>query len=80
MFSVAVRAHMIPVAVIGILLSIVALSYCLRVVVAMYMRREVEGRTFELEQRLPSTLAAGLCAAMVILLGLLPGWFLDRIH
>lgn len=79
-FAVAVRAHLIPVAVIGILLSIVALAYYLRVVVAMYMQPAVEGRTFAVEQRLFSTLAAGVCAAMVILLGILPAWFLDRIH
>ncbi|MBK7874443.1 MAG: hypothetical protein IPJ77_01585 [Planctomycetes bacterium] len=75
-FSVAVRSGMIAVAVVGVLLSVVALGYYLRVVVAMYMQKELEGRRFANEQRLPATLAAGACAVMVLLLGLAPGWFL----
>ncbi|MFO1012058.1 MAG: NADH-quinone oxidoreductase subunit N [Planctomycetota bacterium] len=75
-FSVAVRSGMIAIAVIGVLMSVVALGYYLRVVIAMYMQKELEGRRFANEQRLPAALATGLCAAMVLLLGLAPGWFL----
>lgn len=79
-FSVVVRADMIPFAVIGVLLSVVALGYYLRVIVAMYMQKEVGNRQFLIEQRLPSTLAAALCAALVIALGLWPGWFMQHLR
>jgi NADH-quinone oxidoreductase subunit N len=78
-FSVAVRADMIAVATLGVLLSVVALGYYLRVVVAMYMQPEIESVQAARQDRVPSAVAAGLCAAMVIVLGILPGWFLDRI-
>lgn len=77
-FSVAVRADMIGVAVIGVLLSVIALGYYLRVVVAMYMQPASEETKAVVPSRYASLFAAAACAAMVILLGVLPGWFLSH--
>ncbi len=79
-FSVAVRAEMVPAAVIGILLSVVALGYYLRVVVAMFMQPEVEGRPVPSESRVLPAAMALVCAAMVLVLGVLPGWFLENVR
>jgi NADH-quinone oxidoreductase subunit N len=78
-FSVAVRSGMIAIAVLGVLTSVVALGYYLRVVIAMYMQKPVTERVITAEQRLPATLAAGVCAVMVLVLGLAPAWFLERL-
>jgi NADH-quinone oxidoreductase subunit N len=81
-FSVLVRADMIAVAVIGILLSVVALGYYLRVVVALYMQPEPEGRAPDALRGLEATRLAAFatcaCAVAVMVLGILPGWFLER--
>ncbi len=79
-FAVAVRADMIVTAVIGVLLSVVALGYYLRIVIAMYMQPEVEGRPVPSETRPLSAAVALVCAAMVLVLGVLPGWFLTNVH
>ena len=69
---------MIGVAVIGVLFSIVALGYYLRVIVAMYMQPPVEGKAPPTTVRpLTAGLATVACAAMVLLLGLLPEWYLS---
>jgi NADH:ubiquinone oxidoreductase subunit 2 (subunit N) len=57
----------------------VALGYYLRVIVAMYMEREPEGQAPPMTQRAHATFATGFCAAMVVLLGVLPGVFLDSL-
>jgi NADH-quinone oxidoreductase subunit N len=79
-FYVAVRADLVAVAVAGILLSVVALAYYLRVVVAMYMQPVKAGlepsRPEPAGAALPATLAAGICATLVVAMGVLPGWFL----
>jgi NADH-quinone oxidoreductase subunit N len=81
-FSVAVRAQMVPVAVIAALLSVVALGYYLRVIVAMYMQPAPEGEEPSHPEppfsALPATAAAGVCALFVVLMGIAPGWFLAR--
>jgi NADH-quinone oxidoreductase subunit N len=79
-FSVAVRAGLVSVAVVGILLSVVALGYYLRVVVAMYMQPEIEGRTQHSRARVGAAWMALVCAAMVVALGVIPGWFLDHLR
>jgi NADH-quinone oxidoreductase subunit N len=77
-FSVAVRADMIVVAVIGVLLSVVALGYYLRIVVAMYMQPGPERRDpARPTSPAAATLASLACAVLVLWMGLLPGWFLD---
>lgn len=74
-FSVAVRSGLVAFSIAGVLLSVVALGYYLRVVVAMYMEPEPEGQAPPMTRRLSASIATGLCAAMVLLLGLLPGFF-----
>ncbi len=76
-FATLVRAEMIAVAVLGALLSVVALAYYLRVVVVMWMQPAPE------DQALPTTtrpLTAGLatlaCGILVLATGLFPSLFL----
>jgi len=78
-FSVAVRADLIGFALAGVLLSVVALGYYLRVVVALYMEPEPEGQAPPLTQRMSAAFATGVCALMVLVLGLLPGLVIDRL-
>ncbi len=78
-FSVVVQADMIGIAIAGILMSVVALGYYLRVVVAMYMEPEPEGQAPPMIQRGSATFATAFCAAMVVLLGVLPGAFLGSV-
>jgi len=78
-FAVAVRADMIAFAVIGVLLSVVALGYYLRVVVAMYMQPSQDEIEPVMQSRFASLCATAACVAMVLALGVLPGWFLDRL-
>jgi NADH-quinone oxidoreductase subunit N len=78
-FSVAVRAGLVAAAVVGVLLSVVALGYYLRVIVAMYMQPATEEQSAMPRKLGPSLLAATACAAVVLALGILPGWLLDRL-
>jgi NADH-quinone oxidoreductase subunit N len=78
-FSVAVKADMIGLTIVGVLLSVVALGYYLRVIVAMYMEPAPEELAPPMTQRNWATFAASFCAAMVVLLGVLPGAFLGRV-
>ena len=76
-FMVLVEQKMIAVAILGALLSVVALGYYLRIIVTMWMQPLAEG---EADRQAPSTLPAsivtGVCAAGVLFMGLMPGWFL----
>ena len=79
-FAVAVKAHMIGFAIVGALLSVVALGYYLRVIVAMTMQpEEGEPRVAARERPLTATFAAAVCALLVIALGIAPSFFLDRL-
>ena len=73
------RADMVGIAIAGILMSVVALGYYLRVVVAMYMEPEPEGVAPPMTQRGSATFATAFCAAMVVLLGVVPGAFLGSV-
>lgn len=78
-FSASVRADQIAVAVVGVLLSVVALGYYLRVIVAMYMQPAPEGAPTGRSPTPPAAVvAAGVCAAGVLVLGVLPGWLLRQ--
>jgi NADH-quinone oxidoreductase subunit N len=79
-FAVAVRAHMVPMAVLGVLLSVVALAYYLRIVIAMWMQAPLENAPQPSKHPLvvPAAVATTLCAASVLALGLMPSWFLSR--
>ncbi len=76
-FSALVRSDLIVVAVIGALLSVVALGYYLRVIVLLWMTPPEEGQAPPVTQR---PLTAGLptlaCSLFVLAMGLLPGLFL----
>lgn len=82
-FSVAVRADMIGIAICGVLLSVVALAYYLRVIIAMYMQAAPEDAEQEAgapaSSSLPATLAAVACAGLVLAMGVLPRWFLENL-
>lgn len=82
-FYTAVRAELIGVAVVGVLLSVIALAYYLRVVVALYMQPEPEGLTRTPPSsplaQVPAACATAACATLVLLLGALPGWFLRQL-
>ncbi|MBI1380665.1 MAG: NADH-quinone oxidoreductase subunit NuoN [Planctomycetaceae bacterium] len=72
-FAVLVEADMIAVAVIGALLSVVALGYYLKVIVALYMQPAPEG---ELPPRTVRPLTAGIativCVTGTLVMGILP--------
>ncbi|MCZ6598993.1 MAG: NADH-quinone oxidoreductase subunit N [Planctomycetota bacterium] len=72
-------AKMITVAVIGILLSVVALGYYLRVIVTIYMQPAGEQRAPTTKRPWTAGLATVICSAMVLALGVVPAWFLDRL-
>jgi NADH-quinone oxidoreductase subunit N len=82
-FYTAVRADLIGVAVVGVLLSVVALGYYLRVIVAMYMQPQPEDLQVlgdgDQVAMIPATFATAACVALVLLLGVLPGWFLHQL-
>jgi len=71
-FSAAVRAGHISLAVIGVLASLVSVFYYLRVVVSMYMREP--GREVDIEVDNPALfLVLFLCLFGVLQLGIFPG-------
>jgi len=61
----------------GALLSVVALGYYLRVIVALWMQPAPEAQAPPMTVRLSASAATLFCAAMVLLLGVLPGWYLE---
>jgi NADH-quinone oxidoreductase subunit N len=71
LFSAAVRAGFLWLAVIAVLNSAVAAYYYLRVIVAMYMR-EPEGAPVTAVPSLSGALAVGVAVIGVVLLGLRP--------
>jgi NADH-quinone oxidoreductase subunit N len=81
LFAAAVAAGEVPLAILGVLTSVVSVYYYLRVPVLMYMREPGEevprmgSGFFEL-------LVLGICAFAVIFLGLVPnGWgWLENVH
>lgn len=76
-FSAAVDAGFWPLALIGVLTSVIALAFYLRVIVMMYTREP--HNTEEAPSRVPLSLAVVLvvCVALTLQLGMLPGWPLD---
>ncbi|MCL4134471.1 UNVERIFIED_CONTAM: hypothetical protein GTU68_005309 [Idotea baltica] len=77
-FSSTLRADMTMVSVLGVLLSVVALGYYLRVILTMWMRPEKEGQAAPSAYRPAANFATGLCVFFVLALGFAPGWFLER--
>jgi len=75
-FSAAVRADMLPLAVLGALTSVIALGYYLRVIITMWMKPRPETWATPTMNRPLAAFLAGFCAAMVLALGLIPGFVL----
>lgn len=76
LFSAAVNADYVSLAVIGVLMSVVSAYYYLRVVVAMYMREPVGEDSWAPVGVLPAA-ALGAVAVVVLGLGIYPGPVLD---
>jgi NADH-quinone oxidoreductase subunit N len=75
-FSVLIDAGMTPVAVIGALLSTIALGYYLRVIVVLYMQPPPEELEPPRTRRFSASVAGALCAGFVLAMGLFPSLFL----
>ena len=79
MFRAAVDAGSWPLVLVGVLASVVAAFFYLRVIVLMFMQ-EPEGEAETDESLLPRFVVA-VAAALVLVLGVFPGLvigFLDR--
>ena len=64
---------------IGIVTSVVALAYYLRIIIVMYMEDASESQPASLARPMSVLMPSGVCAVMVLVLGVLPGWFLKLI-
>ena len=76
--TLVVDADMMGVALIAILLSVIALGYYLRVIIAMWMEAADESPSPVAHRPLGGAVAL-VCVAMVVLLGVLPGVFLGML-
>jgi len=79
-FSVAVRSDMVIAAIVGVLLSVIALGYYLRVIIAMWMQAPSEDAPLARDTSvpLPATFASIACVVLVFAMGVLPRWFLEH--
>jgi NADH-quinone oxidoreductase subunit N len=68
-FSVAVKANLIPLAIIGVLNSVVAVFYYLRVTVAMYMQ-EPQGEPVAVSWNVPAVVGVLVALALTIWWGI----------
>ncbi len=76
LFAAAIEAGWTWVAVIGVLTSAISLYYYMSIVVQMYLKDSEE--TTPVLMRAPGlALAIGFCAVVTVILGLLPGIFVD---
>ena len=75
-FSVLVEAGWTGTAILGVLFSVVALGYYLRVIVAMYMEEALEGEAAPTTNRTGATAATAVCVVGVLATGLLPALLL----
>lgn len=76
LFTAAVQAGQTWVAVIGVLTSVIAAYYYLRIPYLMYAGERTEA--VEVAVQAMPRVAAAAGAAGVLLLGVLPGWLFDR--
>ncbi len=79
-FSVLVDAGMTGVAVLGALLSTVALAYYLRVIVVLYMHAPPEEFEPPRTRRWSTSLAGAVCVVFVLAMGLFPALFLGLLR
>ena len=76
-FSALVEADLVAWAVVGALLSVVALAYYLRVIVVLFMQAPPEGApAVEVRRSRSAGLVTAVCGAFVIAMGLFPSLFL----
>lgn len=74
LFSAAIRADELSLALVGVLGSVISVYYYLRVIVAFYMREVPEpGPTPEATRSAHLSLGLAISAAVVLILGVLPG-------
>jgi NADH-quinone oxidoreductase subunit N len=71
-FSSAVNAGQVALAILGVLMSVVSVYYYLRVPVLMYMREPAEGRAPRTELASGELLVLAICAFGVLYLGIFP--------
>lgn len=74
LFSAVVRAGLVPLAIVGVVNSLVSVYYYLRVIVVMYMKQPEEGGYDSADTVAVS--AAAVLAGLVLLLGVMP----DSVH
>jgi NADH-quinone oxidoreductase subunit N len=79
LFKAAIGAGYTPVAVVGVLMSVVSAYYYLRVVVAMYMREPVGEASWSAPSPAAS-LALAVSVAVVLALGVYPAPVLELAH
>jgi NADH-quinone oxidoreductase subunit N len=77
-FAAAIREGFVGLAVIGVLTSVIAVYYYLRVIVHMYMR-PAEGEMAPPVRSFEASLALVITAAATLLLGLFPSFTLDLV-
>ena len=77
-FVQLVEQDMIGVAILGALMSVIALGYYLRVIVTMWMQPldDESSAGQPAPQALPASVATLVCAVGVFAMGIMPGWFL----
>jgi NADH-quinone oxidoreductase subunit N len=68
-FGVALRAGLVPLAIIGVLNSVVSIFYYLRITVAMYMD-EPRGELTPVSWALPATVALTISVALTLWWGI----------
>jgi NADH-quinone oxidoreductase subunit N len=72
-FRAAVNAHMVWLAVIGVLNSLISVFYYVRVVYYLYMK-PLPRREPSFQEPWPARLVGGACALGIFVIGILPGW------
>ncbi|MGD9549050.1 MAG: NADH-quinone oxidoreductase subunit N [Candidatus Krumholzibacteriia bacterium] len=73
LFSAVIQAGLIPLAIIGVINSLVSVYYYLRVIVAMYMQ-DGEDASYDGTEWV-SVITSGVLAALVVYLGVMPDAF-----
>ena len=77
-FSAAVKAGYIGLAVVGGLCSAVSCFYYLRVIVAMYFGKDEEVGTSSISVPLPAAFAMAFCVLAVVFIGIFPSPVYDQ--
>jgi len=73
LFLAAINAGMTWLAIIGVISSIIASYFYLRIIVLMYFREPVHEEAGVIKENNVSYIAIGLASAALVVLGLMPG-------